>query len=195
MKKTILTLTAILVMLNGAFTLTAKDNRSQKNVPARHTSNLDQREARAIEAVLHMDHRLSMNAGLHNLNKDNGPMTNQEMDALAKKIAGYVKRAKAHDFSSCPQEFTLAYNTHLNSWRRQGMNIANHPHILGLADHFWEGFLGGMLGVSPALNNDIRRITWNNWVNKLKNEDEEIRRTWEKLEAIALQHGANLGNQ
>tara|TARA_B100000029_G_scaffold98095_1_gene88330 strand:+ start:1868 stop:2452 length:585 start_codon:yes stop_codon:yes gene_type:complete len=194
MKKTILTLTAILVTLNGTLTVTAKDNRNQNNVPARYTSSLDQREARAIEAVLRMDQRLSMNAGLHNLNKENGPKTNQEMDALAKKIADYVKRAKAHDFSSCPKDFTLAYNTHLNSWRRQGMNIANHPHILGVADHVWEGFLGGMLGVSPTLNNRIRQITWNNWVNKLKKEDAEIIRTWEKLETIALQHGANLGN-
>ena len=194
MKNTILTITAILVTLNGALTVTAKDNNGQSNVPTRYTSSLDQREARAIEAVLRMDANLSKQSGAGPLYTKRNP-TNKELDSLAERISWYVKRAKEKDFSSCPREFTVAYNNHLNAWRRQGFNFANHPHILGVADHVWEGILGGMLGVSPALNNGIRQITWNNWVNKLKKEDAEIIRTWEKVEAIALQYGANLGNQ
>jgi hypothetical protein len=146
----------------------------------------------AIEAVLKLDKQLA--DSMQNDIANTKPKKDEDLDAIAGRIQGYVSSAKTQmqsSLSSCPSDFAEAYYRHVCAWDKYSSATASHPHIPGVGEILVEGLLRG-LGGDITGGAFKKEDEFKAWANKVTTAYEDIKSTWVNVEAIAIRHGAKL---
>lgn len=118
---------------------------------------------------------------------------NKESQNEATSVASVVSQMRAIDFSGCPNDFKAAYIAHIHAWESlaevekadQSFQSNNDTGSVML-ESFIRGFLGDPFGKS----NEIRE-SQNQIERAALNAAQQIRSTFNRIEEIAVLHGAN----
>ena len=142
-----------------------------------------------IQVVIENDHRLATSI------LDRGMKNNMTLDDIcdtyANNISQYVKQARQFEHEKLPQEFAIAYLSHLNAWENEARVVANHPYFGTFASNAAEGFFRGLMGdISGGYFEKESAIS--NWQSQVQNAEAQIANTWHDVEIIAIQHGVKL---
>lgn len=138
--------------------------------------------------VIKRDHELSaeMKAPFSSNLSDN-----EKLDEGARRIDNYVQNAKRSlNYDALPSDFVSAYISHLNAWKQQAQNVANHPDM-----DFWsnviDGAIRGLFGdwTGGAFEKEAQD---NEWKSRLKQGSDDISSTWSDVETVAAKYGVNV---
>lgn len=111
-----------------------------------------------------------------------------------KSIEEAVARMRAIDLTGCPNDFKAAYVTHIHAWelmadvqREAAAHRADSESGSAMVEALIRGFMGDPFGKANEFATAENQLQWS-----YQTAQQQIRATFQRVEELAVTHGANL---